>query len=151
MKVNFKMRYVSVETPVKIYTLSCFTFESEKLPSQPRRSEINMFQSYLLLQTRKISRRVKKKNVKTSLFSTQIKFVKSFAGIFLRLFTTLLNSPNRVNLEKGCNVVSKLLYTEAYIFKQKITHLIRQERRVHSLQGTKFHILAVCWCYEVQL
>jgi hypothetical protein len=54
------MRNVCVETPAKLYTLSCFTFESEKLPSQPRRFEINTFRSYLLLQTGKISRKMKK-------------------------------------------------------------------------------------------
>lgn len=47
-----------METPAQFYTLSCFTFESEKLPSQPRRCEINTFRSYLPLQTRKIIRRV---------------------------------------------------------------------------------------------
>ena len=58
VKINCTMRKVSVETPATFYTLSCFTFESEMLPSQPRRCEINMFRSYLQLQTRKISRKV---------------------------------------------------------------------------------------------
>ena len=52
-----------METPAKLYTLSCFTFESEKLPSQPRRCDINTCRSYLPLRTRKISRRMEKKKL----------------------------------------------------------------------------------------